>query len=227
MNPKSRDLAIVAVCLLVPVGMVVAWLESAGRELESSSRATEGVAIASSAEDNYCTPELKKVLRRVAGACGLLKGGGRGCKPADAKTVAALSGQDFNMLFAPLAKRAAIVQFDSEQVDLDGGAQKLVEEAWGAQRGASFFFVVARASPDGDQSYNQQLSQKRAEAVLEHLGRKFEDPELEKEVGLLWLGEEYAQLSTDFCDWKRSREGHCNTTEINRSAFVTWVDCAI
>jgi hypothetical protein len=46
-------------------------------------------------------------------------------------------------------------------------------------------------------------------------------------VGLLWLGEEYAQLSEEFCTWQRSREGECSIKDINRSAFVAWIDCAI
>jgi outer membrane protein OmpA-like peptidoglycan-associated protein len=185
------------------------------------------VAIASVAEDGYCTVGLKKVIRRVAGACGLLEGTARGCKPADAKSVAALQGDDFNAMFKPLTKRASIIQFDAEQTELDDGARTAVDKAWSDQRGASFFFVVARASPDGDPVYNQQLSASRAKSVLDHLEVQFKDPDLKKEVGLLWLGEEYAQLSEEFCDWTRSREGECTTKDINRSAFVAWIDCAI
>ena len=223
----NKTIGLFAVCLLLPALLVAIWLRGAAAEMKASAGAAEDVAIASAAEDEYCSPTLKKVLRRVAGSCGLIDGGGRGCKPADAKAVAALSGQDFNTLFVPLSHRAGIVQFDSEQVELDEGAKKLVEEAWSAQRGASFFFVVARASPEGDTEYNQQLSQKRAEAVLSHLENHFKDPELRGLVGLLWLGEEFAQLDQKFCDWKRSRNGECRTTDINRSAFVAWIDCAI
>lgn len=215
------------VCLLIPAVLVIVWLNRAQKELNAASGAASEVAIASAAEDEYCSPGLKKVLRRVAGACGLIEGGGRGCKPTDAKTVAALSGNDFNTLFVPLSHRASIVQFDAEVTDLDDGGKSLIEEAWSAQRGASFFFVVARASPDGNQAFNQQLSQERAEAVLNHLSQKFNDPDLKREVGLLWLGEEYAQLSEEFCNWRRSREGECGTKDINRSAFVAWIDCAI
>lgn len=138
-----------------------------------------------------------------------------------------MSGDDFNALFKPLSHRARIIQFDSSQVELDPSGQMTVEGAWSDQRGASFFFVVARASADGDQVFNQQLSQQRAEAVLTHLQEKFNDPDLRKEVGLLWLGEEYAQLSEEFCTWTRSREGECSITDINRSAFIAWIDCAI
>jgi hypothetical protein len=223
----NRTLALFLAGLLLPAILVVIWLRGAAAEMKVAAGAADEVAIASAAEDEYCSPTLKKVLRRVAGACGLIDGGGRGCKPADAKAVAALSGDDFNTLFVPLSHRAGIVQFDSEQVDLDDGARQLVEQAWGDQRGASFFFVVARASPEGDTEYNQQLSQKRAEAVLGHLEQHFKDPELRSLVGLLWLGEEFAQLDQKFCDWKRSRNGQCSRTDINRSAFVAWIDCAI
>src|SRR5688572_5731767 len=146
MNEGQKSLALLVGCLLLPAILVVIWLRSAASELASASDAAQEVAIASASEDQYCSPTLKKVLRRVAGACGLIEGGGRGCKPADAKAVAALSGEDFNTLFVPLSHRAGIIQFDSEQVELDEGAKKLVEGAWGEQRGASFFFVVARAS---------------------------------------------------------------------------------
>lgn len=224
-GPKSLILMLVA--LVVPSILVMLWLQSAKASLEAARDAASEVAIASVAEDEYCTPKLKQILRRVAGACGLLQDGGRGCQPANAKQVAAMSGEDFNALFKPLSHRARIIQFDAEQVELDPPGQTAVEGAWGDQRGASFFFVVARASPDGDPTFNQTLSQKRAEAVLTHLEQKFNDPDLKKEIGLLWLGEEYAQLSSEFCDWSRSREGECSVKDINRSAFIAWIDCAI
>lgn len=227
MNPAAKTGLIGAGCLLVPAILVYAWLGSAADELAAAGDATDEVAIASAAEDEYCSPRLKKVLRRVAGACGLIDGAGRGCKPGDAKNVAALSGKDFNTLFVPLSHRASIVQFDAEQVELDEAGRSLVESAWGEQRGASFFFVVSRASPDGNASYNQKLSQQRAEAVLNHLEQRFQDPDLRGEVGLLWLGEEYAQLDESFCTWRRSREDECTKKDINRSAFVAWIDCAI
>ena len=62
------------------------------------------------------------MVRRVAGACGLLTDGARGCKPTDAKSVASLTGTDFNSLFVPLHDRAHIIQFDAEQTELDPGA---------------------------------------------------------------------------------------------------------
>ena len=65
------------------------------------------------------------------------------------------------------------------------------------------------------------------QAVLTHLEEKFHDDDLKKEVGLLWLGADYAQLSAEFCSWTRSRDGSCNVADINRSAFVAWIDCAI
>ena len=65
------------------------------------------------------------------------------------------------------------------------------------------------------------------QAVLEHLRTRFQDPDIDNEVGLLWLGEEYAQLSENFCTWTRSRGEECNAKEINRSAFVAWIDCVI
>ena len=77
-------------------------------------------------------------------------------------------------------------------------------------------------------SYNRELSRKRAEAVLNHLRGKFNDPELDQEVGLLWLGEEFAQLDREFCKWARSRpEAPCTPNYLNRSAFIAWIDCRL
>jgi outer membrane protein OmpA-like peptidoglycan-associated protein len=222
---KPLSLGLLLGCILIPALLVRIWLKEAEKSLVAAPEATQGVAVASASEDEYCTPKLKQVLRRVAGACGLVQQGGRGCKPTDAKTVAALSGPDFNSLFKPLSHRARIIQFDGDQTALDESAIKSVEQAWGEQKGASFFFVVARASSDGDTQYNQVLSQKRAEAVYQYLEQK--DPELKQYVGLLWLGEEYAQLSEEFCGWQRSRTDACTLKEINRSAFVAWIDCNI
>ena len=55
-----------------------------------------------------------------------------------------------------------------------------------------------------------------------------EDPELEGKVGLLWLGEEYAQLDPSFCSWSRSGgEADCSPEDLNRSAFIAWIDCRL
>jgi hypothetical protein len=64
--------------------------------------------------------------------------------------------------------------------------------------------------------------------VLDQLKTTFQDPDLEKQVGLLWLGEEYAQLGQDFCQWQRSGEAAaCEPEDLNRSAFVAWIDCRL
>ncbi|WP_242343851.1 OmpA family protein [Anaeromyxobacter terrae] len=230
MNDTSRRWILLVAALAIPVGLVVSWARSAQARLDATQGAAREVATASVSNDAYCTPELKAIVRRVAGACGLLDGGGgggRGCQPLQARKIAALSGSDFNAIFQPLARRAHIVQFDATRAELDPAARALVEKAWSDQRGASFFFVVSRASPDGDEQYNEALSRDRAKAVLDHLDATFHDEDLRKQVGLLWLGEEFAQLPTEFCSWERSRSGTCTRSDINRSAFIAWIDCAI
>ncbi|ABS27037.1 OmpA family protein [Anaeromyxobacter sp. Fw109-5] len=229
MNDASKRWILLAAALAIPTALVVTWARAAERRLAESGGAAREVATASVANDAYCTPELKAIVRRVAGACGLLDagGGGRGCQPLQARKVAALSGSDFNAIFEPLAHRAHIVQFDPATAALDDPARRLIEQAWSDQRGGSFFFVVTRASADGDEKYNEALSRDRAKAVLEYLDGKFHDEDLRKQVGLLWLGEEFAQLSTEFCGWDRSRSGTCSRSDINRSAFIAWIDCAI
>lgn len=228
MSPNAQKLGLLSIALGVPILLVAAWASSAQARLQASSSAAKDVAVASMSDDAYCTPRLKAIIRRVAGACGLIDGGGgRGCQPMKVQNVAALSGDEFNALFAPLSKRAHIIQFDASQTELDSGAAATVEKAWSDQRGASFFFVVARASTDGATGTNEALSRDRAKAVLTHLQNRFKDDDLKNQVGLLWLGEQYAQLGDEFCSWSRSRSSECTPKDINRSAFVAWIDCAI
>ena len=228
MNDDAKRFGLMGVTLVIPAILVIAWASSAQTRLKETSSAAKDVAIASVTDDNYCTPQLKAIIRRVAGACGLIEGGGgRGCQPMEAKKVAALSGDDFNALFKPLSKRAHIIQFDASKAELDADGAAAIEKAWSDQRGASFFFVVSRASTDGAAEMNETLSRDRAKGVLTHLQEKFKDEDLKNQVGLLWLGEQYAQLGDEFCSWNRSRTGECTPVEINRSAFVAWIDCAI
>jgi outer membrane protein OmpA-like peptidoglycan-associated protein len=219
-----------AVCLLLPVALEAGWIGAAKQRLaEDSAAANEEVAVAAAADESYCSADLRKILRRVLQSCGLLATGEvRGCAPLEAKQVATMSGPDFNALFLPLSERAGILQFDSAQAELDPSDQTLLDELFADQRGASYFLVVARASPDGSREYNRELSQERGEAVLNHLRETFDDPDLDKEVGLLMLGEEFAQLDSQFCAWRRSGgEEECTSKDLNRSAFVAWIDCKI
>jgi outer membrane protein OmpA-like peptidoglycan-associated protein len=216
---------------LIPTGV---WVGDAAARLAEAGTGGAAqaapVAIAAAADEGYCTRDLKQILRRVLTSCGLVKQGqkGRGCQPLEARSVAAMSGEDFNALFKPLSTRAALVQFEKDKAELDQPAQQLLEKTFAEKRGASYFFVVSRASPEGSVTHNRELSQKRAQAVLDHLKTRFTDPELEQEVGLLTLGEEYAQLSEEFCQWTRSRAAdRCGQAELNRSAFIAWIDCRL
>jgi outer membrane protein OmpA-like peptidoglycan-associated protein len=226
-------IAVAAVLLSLPAVMVRAWTSAAKQRLAEAEAAASAqpaqVAIAAEANEAYCTPALKQVLRRVLQSCGLLNaGGGRGCQPADAKSVATMTGGDFNSLFLPIKKRGGIVQFEKKSADLDDADKALIDAIFADRGGASYFFVVARASPEGAEGFNRELSRSRANAVLEHLQQTFNDPDLQQQVGLLWLGEEYAQLEASFCEWKRSGPGtQCLPEDLNRSAFITWIDCTL
>lgn len=230
---RIASVAVAVVLLLLPVVLVRAWASAAADRLaaaEAAEQADPGaqVAIAAEANEAYCTPALKQVLRRVLQSCGLLNaGGGRGCQPIEAKNVATMSGADFNALFNPMQDRGGIVQYEKEDNTLDEGDRALIEQLFADRRGASYFFVVARASPEGSEQFNRDLSRTRAEAVLTHLQETFQDPDLQQQVGLLWLGEEYAQLEEQFCDWRRSGTGQCLPEELNRSAFMAWIDCTL
>jgi outer membrane protein OmpA-like peptidoglycan-associated protein len=230
MNPKVLGLAVLTALITPALGL--GWQASAASRLaeaEASPTTKPETAVAEAADVGYCSPELKKILRRVLQSCGLGEsGGGRGCQPLQAKSVASLSGEDFNALFSPLKDRAGIIQFDLDSSDLDAGDSALLNKMFANQQGASWFFVVARSSPEGSVEHNSQLSQARGNAVLDHLRGAFPDEDLDKEVGLLWLGEEFAQLDEEFCGWQRSGEGEtCDKGALNRSAFIAWIDCRL
>jgi outer membrane protein OmpA-like peptidoglycan-associated protein len=224
---------IAAGALLIPTALSSLWVISAGGRLEEAKQAeadpSQQVAVAAASDEGYCSQDLKKVMRRVLQSCGLLSSGEvRGCQPLEAKNVATVGGGDFNAIFLPLADRAGIIQFDKESAELDPNDIALLDRTFADQKGASYFFVVARSSPEGSEVYNRDLSQKRGEAVLAHLRSTFQDPDLDKEVGLLWLGEEVAQLDQEFCSWQRSGgQEACQPQDLNRSAFIAWIDCRL
>jgi len=225
--------AVIAAAIAVPTGLVTHWVSSASERLYTAQAAARGddsaVARASAADEAYCTPQLKLVLRRVLTSCGLLSSGEvRGCQPADAQQVASLAGGDFNALFMPMAQRAGVVEFDQRSANLDDDDRELIDRLFSEQHGASYFFVVARASPEGAVDYNRELSKQRAQAVMGYLRDKYQDPDLDREVGLLWLGEEFAQLDQRFCEWQRSgNPSNCKRENLNRSAFISWIDCQL
>jgi outer membrane protein OmpA-like peptidoglycan-associated protein len=224
--------ATLVACVAIPIALSASWVASAKRRLAEAEQAPaeqqQAVAVAAASNEAYCTPELKKVLRRVLTSCGLIgRGSSRGCQPLEAKNVATLAGNDFNALFLPMKDRGGIIQFEMGKAELDANARTLIDKVFTDQRGASYFFVVSRASPEGSVTTNRKLSQERAEAVMSHLQTTFKDPDLDKEVGLLWLGEEFAQLAADFCTWTRSGGLECKPEDINRSAFIAWIDCRL
>lgn len=220
--------AVLALASIGTVWGVHASVRSAADRLDHPGTVA-AIAIADHAQAPYCTPEFTAVLTRVLSSCGLLGGENRrGCKPADVKTFASIPDADFNALFAPLKDRGGVIMFDEGSETLDPQAKKMIEERWQDRRGGRYFFIVARASKTGNADKNRALSHKRANSVMFDIKEQFQDSELEKEVGLLWLGNEFAQLDRKYCDWPNSRgDKSCNAEAINRSAFVSWVDCRL
>lgn len=234
-EPKSMPVAMIvgvaggAALVLAMTLFVRVSVAGAGERLANPKAAAPAVAVADDSEEKYCTPQFKQVLQRVLNACGLVGGESRrGCQPADVKTFASIDDDDFNALFTPLKQRGAVVLFDDNADKLDDGAIKIVEERWQDRRGARYFFVVARGSKTGTPDVNRTLSHKRANSVLFHLQEQFKDPDLDKQVGLLWLGKEFAQLPKEYCNWPNSRpDKPCTEEAVNRSAFISWVDCRL
>ena len=223
-------IGVLVVLLAVPAAVTGKWMSSAETRLaEMQATPAEQPAVAAAADVGYCSPELKKILRRVLMSCGLVGGNAsRGCQPVQAKNVATMSGSDFNALFRPMKDRGGIFQFEKDKADLDAGDLALVDQVFADQRGASWFFVVSRASPEGSTTHNRDLSKQRAEAVMSHMRERFKDPDLDKQVGLLWLGKEFAQLPKEYCSWPNSRpDKPCTEEAVNRSAFISWVDCRL
>jgi outer membrane protein OmpA-like peptidoglycan-associated protein len=220
---------VVAVALAVPTFLVSHSVGSAKQRVTEETNPKPKAGTASAANVEYCSPDLKKILRRVLTACGLIGGEGvRGCQPVQAKSVATMTGSDFNALFRPMKERGGIIEFEQGKGDLGPEDIQLIDKIFADQKGASYFFVVSRASPEGSVETNRNVSKLRAEAVMNHLKQQFNDPDLDKEVGLLWLGEEYAQLEQEFCMWRRSGDPtQCKNEQINRSAFVAWIDCTL
>jgi outer membrane protein OmpA-like peptidoglycan-associated protein len=220
-----------ALLILMIVTLSVLSKVSAAEErlLRPQAENKPTVAVAAHAEVAYCTPKFKEVLERVLHACGLAEGNDRrGCKPADVRTFASISDDDFNALFTPLKDRGGVLRFNVGSHELDAGAKELLDKLWVDRKGARYFFVVARASKTGTPLKNRQLSHRRANSVMFHLKEQTNDPELDKKVGLLWLGNEFAQLSEEYCSWPNSRpDEKCGEEPINRSAFVSWVDCRL
>ena len=223
-------IGVLVVLLAIPAAITGTWIGAAETRLaELAATPAEAPPVAAAANVGYCSPELKKILRRVLMSCGLVGGeAARGCQPIQAKNVATMSGADFNALFRPMKERGGIIQFDLDNSELDPVDLTLVDQVFADQRGASWFFVVARSSPEGSVTHNRDLSKSRAEAVMKHLRERFKDPDLDKEVGMLWLGEEFAQLEDEFCAWRRSASAaECNPEQLNRSAFIAWIDCQL
>ncbi|MEY4515049.1 MAG: hypothetical protein RLZZ450_7171 [Pseudomonadota bacterium] len=230
----GRGIAVVLgfLLFLLPAALANSWVRGADARLTSAelapADAAPQVAVAQQANQVYCTQGLKQILHRVLTSCILIGGGGgRGCQPLEAKNVATMAGSDFNALFVPMRDRGGIVQFPLGESELDPGSTGLIDRVFAERAGELLLRRRARVQ-DGATEFNRKRSEQRAQAVMDHLHTTFDDPELDKQVGLLWLGEEYAQLDPSFCAWPRSGAAEsCRPDELNCSAFLAWIECRL
>ena len=134
--------------LTMPVILVTGWVSAAGDRLAEADAAEAGaepeVAIASEADEEYCTPALRTILRRVLTSCGLIGGSGRGCQPVEARSVATMDGDDFNALFIPMRERGGILQFEQASAELDPGDTAMIDRV----------FSIDDSSPEQHRSYS-------------------------------------------------------------------------
>ncbi len=74
-------IAVGAALLLLLVVLTAVWIKSAEARLnQASSTAAEPAPVAAVSDATYCSPGLKKILRRVLTSCGLAgNGSARGC----------------------------------------------------------------------------------------------------------------------------------------------------
>jgi outer membrane protein OmpA-like peptidoglycan-associated protein len=132
-------------------------------------------------------------------------------------------------LFRPLKQRGGVILFDNSEHELGAGAKQLIDTLWSDRRGARYFLIVGRASKTGTAANNRALSHRRANSLLFHIQEQTGTPEVEQQIGLLWLGSEFAQLPPDeYCSFRNSSSHEpCEDESINRSAFASWVDCRL
>ena len=81
------------------------------------------------ADEAYCTPALRQILRRVLTSCGLIGGSGRGCQPVEARSVATMDDADFNELFVPMRERGGIVQDEAVRLACVEKIQGFIEKS--------------------------------------------------------------------------------------------------
>ena len=73
-------IGVLVVLLAIPAAATAKWISSADSRLqEMTANPAEAPAVAAAADVGYCSPELKKILRRVLMSCGLV--GGEAARP--------------------------------------------------------------------------------------------------------------------------------------------------
>ena len=120
----AARIALFTVLLAIPVATTGVWIGSAKTRLaQSTETATaqgDGAPVASQSDVGYCSPELKKILRRVLMSCGprqrqMPRAAVSRCRPRTSRRCPAPTSTRCSK---PMKDRGGIVEFDKDKAEL-------------------------------------------------------------------------------------------------------------
>ena len=226
-------IGILAVLLAIPATATGIWIGSAEARLEElSAKPGEGaaVAVASASDVEYCNPELKRILRRVLMSCGLV-GGERGAR------LPAGPGQERRDDDRRRLQRAVPADEGARRHrpvrQGQGRARRRGPRARrsGVRRSARRELVLrrlARRRPRARSQHNRDLSKGARRGRDEPPPRAVQGSRSRQggRPALARRGVRPARDRVLRVEAQLHRHG-CTPEEINRSAFVAWIDCQL
>jgi hypothetical protein len=223
-----------ALALAASLGFVHREVSAASKRLAEPARKDPALqaAVADHTEAPYCTPQFKEVLQRVINACGPRRPGVPSRLPARRRQD---PGQHQRRRFQRPVHAAGPAGGDPAlRRRLREAGRGREEAAGGALGGPARRSLFLRRRPGVEERHRGDEPGAVPQAgelgaVLPAGALQGARPGAGQEDRLLWLGKEFAQLTKSYCaDWAHSHTGKpCNEEAINRSAFISWVDCRL